>query len=227
MPTLAELRAQSGPQPLPRTTKTVTLVEGQHLLAESEALSEEAQDLAREEMSLKSRTSRTDAEGNQSGPPRKAGEGAADVRRLEEIAARFEAIKARLPEIADELAAFQGEVGLVGLTGGDWQRFKDEHPPREEAADEQGNRPLNRNDSTFALGFCNSTAVFNALGKFVSTWDGEPVSAKDWDDWLAERIAYADRRDLIAAVVQMHERKAARSPKSRSGSPTTSPSESA
>src|SRR5690349_5134212 len=171
MPTLAELRAQSGPKPLPRTTKTVTLVEGQHLLAETEALVEETQDLAREENRLKSETTRKDREGETSGPPRKAGAGASAVRRLEEIKARLEEIEARLAEIPDELGDFQGEVGLVGMTGGDWQRFKDDNPPRED----------NRNDLAFAAGMCDSTALFEALGRFAKTWDGEPVSASDWD----------------------------------------------
>lgn len=226
MPTLAELRAQSGPQPLPRTTKVVTLVEGQHLLAESEALSEEIVDLSREEARLRSEVNRTDAEGEKSGPPRKSGEGASTVRRLEEVKARIEEIKERLPLIADDLAGFQGEVGLVGLSGGDWQRFKDENPPREDM-DEDGNRLMNRQDVAFASALCNSSALFRALGKFVKTWDGETVTVDDWDEWLSERIAYADRRDLITAVVKMHEQGAPRSPKFRSASPTTSPSASA
>lgn len=217
MPTLAELRAQSGPQPLPRTTKVVTLVEGQHLLAESEALLDEMKDLAREEDRLKSKSSRTDAGGEKSGPPRKAGEGAASARRLDEIAARVEELEARLKEIPDDLAEFQGEIGLVGLTGGDWQRFKDDHPPRED----------NRADVVLASAMCDSSALFEALGKFVKTWDGEAVTAEDWDGWLSERIAYADRRDLVPAVVKMHEVGAARSPKYRSASATTARSESA
>jgi hypothetical protein len=202
MPTLAELRAQSGPQPLPRATKVVTLVEGQHLLAESEALSDELLTIARE-------ATRVDADGERTGPPRKAGEGSSLPPRADEIKARQEAI-------VDELANFQGEIGLQGLTGGEWQRFKDEHPPRKD----------NANDARFTSGACDSAALFAALGKFVSTWDGEPVSADDWDKWLAERITYADRRDLVPAVVQMHEAGLARSPKWRSASPTTSPSES-
>ncbi len=200
MPTLAELRAQSGPKPLPRTTKVVTLVEGQHLLAESEALSEELLTIARE-------VSRVDSEGERTGPPRKAGEKASLPPRADEI-------KARQEQIVDELADVQGEVGLVGFTGGEWQRFKNDNPPRED----------NEQDRRYTGGVCDSAALFVALGKFVKTWDGEPVSESDWDEWLAERITYADRRDLVPAVVQMHEAGLARSPKFRSASPTTSPS---
>lgn len=197
MPTLAELRAQSGPKPLPRKTVVVTLVEGQHLLAESEALSEELLTIARE-------ASRVDADGERTGPPRKAGEGSG-------LGARADEIKARQSEIPDALAEFQGEIGLTGITGGDWQRFKEDHPPREG----------NANDKKYANGTCDSAALFGALGRFISAWNDEPVSADDWDKWLADRICYADRRDLVPAVVQMHEAGLARSPKFRSGSPTT------
>ena len=203
MPTLAELRAQSGPQPLPRTSKVVTLIEGQHLLAESERLSEELLSIARD-------ASRTDADGERTGPPRKAGEGAS-------LGPRADEIRARQEQIPDELAQFQGEVGLEGITGGDWQRFKDENPPRENDA----------TDKKWTGGNCNSAALFAALGRFVKTWDGDTVTAKDWDEWLAERITYADRRDLVPAVVPMHEAGLARSPKFRSASATTSRSESA
>lgn len=216
MPTLAELRAQSGPKPLPRTTKVVTLVEGQHLLAEVQRLTEEYSDLAVEQAGLKKRVN-GDEDGNRTGPPLKAGEGAPLSERLEQIEARQAEIKERLEHFADDLAKVQGEVGLRGMTGGDWQRFKDENPPREE----------NAADVRFAAGMCDSSALFAALGQFVETWDGETVSKADWNEWLAEQIAYADRRDMVTEVVEMHERGLGRSPKFRSASATTSPSESA
>jgi hypothetical protein len=216
MPTLAELRAQSGPKPLPRTTKVVTLVEGQHLLAEVERLSEEHGDLAMEAANLKRRIN-GDEDGKRTGPPLKSGEGAKLTGRLDEIEARQAEIKERLEHFADDLAEVQGEVGLRGMTGGDWQRFKDENPPRED----------NAADVRFAAGVCDSSALFAALGKFVETWNGETVSKSDWNEWLGELIAYADRRDMVSEVVGMHERGLGRSPKFRSASATTSPSESA
>ena len=200
MPTLAELRAQTGPQPLPRSTVLVTLVEGQHLLAESETLAEELLDLTRQ-------ASRTDKDGDRTGPPRKAGERASLPPRADEI-------KTRQTAILDDLADYQGELGLCGITGGDWQRFKDENPPRE------GNTA----DGHLAKGHCDSSALFRALGRFVSAWNGEAVAAQAWDEWLGERITYADRRDLVAEIVDMHETRLARSPKLRIASPTTSPS---
>lgn len=216
MPTLAELRAQSGPKPLPRTTKVVTLVEGQHLLAEVERLTEEYGELAVEAAGLKRRIN-GDEDGNRTGPPLKSGEGSSLTKRLEEIDARQTEIKERLEHFADDLAEVQGEVGLRGMTGGDWQRFKDENPPRKD----------NEADLRFAAGACDSSALFEALGRFVETWNGETVSKSDWSEWLGELIAYADRRDLVTEVVGMHERGLARSPKFRSASAMTSPSESA
>lgn len=205
MPTLAELRAQSGPKPLPRGERTVTLVEGQHLLASAKRLEEERSDLL-----LAGRN--VDDEGNPTGPPRKAGAGAKEARARDK----------RLNEIADELAAsvdsladFQEVVGLRGISGGDWQRFKDDNPPRED----------NAADRLLAYGYCDSSALFGALGRFVSTWAGEEVGKGDWDSWLAERVCYADRRDLVGDVVKMHEQGMSRAPKLPSSSSTTASSE--
>lgn len=199
-PTLAELRAQSGPKPLPRYTKVVTLVEGQHLLAESEALADELRSISTDAV-------RFDADGERTGPPRKAGEGS-------ELPPRADAIRARQAAILDDLAEFQGEVGLTGVEGGEWQRFKDDHPPRDG----------HQQDLRLTGGRCHSGAVFAALGRFVSSWNGEDVAETDWDTWLAERITYADRREMITTVVKMHEDGLARSPKFLTSSPTTSPS---
>lgn len=207
MPTLAELRAQSGPMPLPRAERTVTLIEGQHLLADAQRLAEERDDLL-------AAGRNTDDDGNPTGPPQKAGQGAkesrARIKRLEEIPSEMAAIVARLGD-------FQGEVGLTGLTGGDWQRFKDDNPPRED----------NKADVVYARGHCNATAVFEALGRFVKTWDGEAVTQADWDGWLAERITYADRRELITEVVMLHEQGMNRAPKLPRSSSTTASSETA
>lgn len=201
MPTLAELRAQTGPQPLPRATRVVTLIEGQHLLAESQQLRDEALDLAAE-------ASNFDEEGNRTGPPPKAGQGAKDAARREK---RLKEIQTAQASMLDRLAEFQGEIGLHGISGGDWQRFKDDNPPRED----------NTADVRLTGGVCDSSAVFKALGRFIASWDGEKVASGDWDSWLAERITYADRRDLVTDVVKMHEEGLARSPKLRTGSPTT------
>lgn len=211
MPTLAELKAKSGPPPRPRDVVTVTLVEGQHLLAEVKAIEEELIDLAQERESISQRVTGRDADGNQVGEPMKAGAGAGLSRRAEEIEAREKVLIKRHRALPDELREHQGKVTLTGLEGGDWQRFKDKNPPRED----------NRQDRRLSFGFCDSSALFNALGQFVTAWDDEPVDSAAWDGWLAEKIAYADRRDLVPAVVNMHENRAPHIPFLSSGSSTT------
>lgn len=200
-PTLAEMRAQSGPTPLPKADRTVTLIEGQHLLADAERLNEERSD-------LQIAASREDEAGNPTGPPSKAGQGGKEAR---DRAARIAAIDTEMKTIVARLGEFQAEVGLVGLSGGDWQRFKDANPPREDS----------QQDLRLARGLCNSTAVFDDLGRYVKTWNGEDVAPDDWDKWLAERITYADRRDLVGEVVMMHEQGLARAPKSPAASSQT------
>lgn len=211
MPTLAELRAQSGPKPLPRKTVVVTLVEGQHLLAEFESLLSEAVDLEREKDRLAEKASGENADGEQTGPPRKAGQGSELARRADEIEARITEIEARVKALPDELREFQNEITLIGIDGGAWQRFKDDNPPRDG----------NDQDKRLTAGHCDASALFNALGRFVKEWEGEAIPAGEWDALLAEKVAYADRRDLIPAIVEMYEKKAGTLPKSRSGSPTT------
>lgn len=196
MPTLAQLRAQSGPRPLPRAERLVTMIEGQHLLAESEALRDELADLLLN-------VTRSDADGNPTGKPRKQGERGLPPRAKE--------IQESQRELLERLAEFQGVVTLRGMDGGSWQRYKDDHPPRD------GNVA----DARYAGGHCNSSDLFADLGLFVAAWDEEPVAGSDWDDTLAERITYADRRDLVTAVVEMHETGVARAPKSRTVSLST------
>lgn len=192
MPTLAELRARKS-QPRPRAHQTCTLVEGQHLLDEESQLLEELSDLQAQVR---------DSDGNPS-PTRKMGQG---------LPPRADEIKARVKELQSELLDHQGVVSLTGMTGGEWQNFKDEHPAREG----------NEDDERVAFARCNSSALFAALGRFVSAWDGEDVDAAAWDDWLADRICYADRRDMVTAVVEMQE---AKLPKGRSPISSSTPSD--
>lgn len=204
MPTLAELRAQNGPTPLPKAEQTVTLVEGQHLLSAAQRLIEEKSDLQ-----IAGRS--TDDEGKPTGPRNKAGQGGKEAR---DRLARLDAITEELAALSEQLGDHQGILGLVGLSGGDWQRFKDANPPRED----------NLADLRLTGGNCNSTAVFESLGTYVKTWNGEDVVEADWDSWLAERIIYADRRDLVTVVVSMHEQGLGRVPKSSSSSSSMEPS---
>jgi hypothetical protein len=207
MPTLAELRAQKGPAPLPRATRTVTLIEGQHLLAESEALEEERIGLL-----VQAERDAEAAEDDGRKRTQKAGQKPEPTK-----PARVVEIEARQKEIVGELAGYQSVIGLRGFSGGDWQRYKDEHPPRED----------NAADVRLTGSLCNASDLFADLGRFVVSWEGDDLVDGEWNSWLAERITYADRRDLVRAVVELHEARLPRSPKSPSSSSSTESSETA
>ena len=204
-PSLAERRAAAGPVPLPKATKTVTLVEGQHLLDESERLQNELVDLLaeaeRDEESEEARESKDRT--------RKAGAKPESSRA--DLEARVDAIREAQAALWERLAEHQAEVGLVGLTGGDWHRFKEDHPPR----------PDSEMDKRLTGGWCSATAVFDRLGDFVKSLDGEDLAGEDWSSWLAETITYADRRELVSAVVGLHESRLNRVPFSSTASSTT------
>lgn len=196
--TLAQLRAESAdqPAPLPTATKTVTLVKGQHLFTESQALDLELLDL------LAAEPGQVNESGNKTSAPRKAGEGPNP--RIAEIR---DAQIAMLPRLAE----FQGEVGLRGMEGGDWWRWKEAHPADPDSAI----------DDELTGGLCSAKAVFDELGRFVVSWNGEALGPGEWDSWTAKTIIFADRRDLVTAVVQMQEDGVDRAPKSLSGSSVT------
>lgn len=203
MPTLAELRAQTGPKPLPKATCTVTMVEGQHLLARSQQLNDELLDVL-----LEADREKAKDEGGRE-RVRKAGE------RKPPENPRIAELRAEMQDVVDQLGQFQGLLDLSGLSGGAWQRYKDDHPPREDS----------KADTTLARGLCNSSDLFADLGRFVVAWDGEELADGDWDGWLAERLCYADLRDLVTEIVDLHESKLSRAPKSQSSSSSTESAE--
>lgn len=200
MASLAELRAAaSGPVPRPKATATVTLVEGQHLLDAFARLHQRMIDvLANAEQSEEAEESKARS--------RKWVDDAPD--------SEVEAIKAEQKAILPRLAEFQAEVELVGFEGGEWWRFCEANPPRKDSDIDQ----------RLTGGRCNADAVFQALGRFVATWNGDELQPGDWDSWLAERICVSDRRDMVAEVVDMHEVTVNRVPFSSSvssGTPTS------
>lgn len=199
MPTLAELRGQKGKAPRPRSTHTVTLVTGQHLLDEQKRLNDELLDV----MAQASKPA-TEEEAEAAERVRKAGQRA--------IPPRAEEIRAETAALYDRLGEHQGQVTLVGaLSDGDWLRWKEEHPPREDNAD----------DERVGHGLVNTADLYAALGLFVAEWDGEPVSDGDWDSWLADHITHADKAYLVTEVIALYETRLSRAPKSPSSSSET------
>lgn len=193
MKTLAELRADPKPT-RPTFTKRLTL--DTELIANIERLQTEKQDLLHEAAAHKS----DDPE--KSAKPRKAGEG----------------IGRRLAEIDQELVAFfakmresEGELLVRGMTGGEWQLWKDEHPPREG----------NVTDEDVAGKLCNASALLPELHKYAAEWNGEPLAEGDWTGWMANKIAPGDLRDLVATFIWTHEKSGVRIPKSLTESSPT------
>lgn len=196
MPTLAELRARKQ-KSLPTQVKRITLE--QELLADTERLEMERNDLMVE-------ARRTDEDGERVGPPAKAGQSPVPPRVTE--------INTELAALYDRIRESEGELVLRGLTGGDWQIWKDAHPPREG----------NVTDQMVAYGLCNATDLLAELGTWAATWNGEDLAGDDWDGWFADSVASGDLRDLVSSVVAMQERNGIRVPKSLTASSSTEPS---
>ena len=201
MPSLSEMRARKGSVARPRSTHTVTLVTGQHLLDEQKRLNDE---LADELVKAARAQSSSDEEGDEK--PRKMSE-----RTTPE---RVNQIREEIAGLYDKLGEHQGQLTLVGaLSDGQWLSWKQEHPPRED----------NTDDERVGHGFVNTTDLFNALGSFVAEWDGEALSDGDWDGWLAEQITFADKAALVGEVVALYETRLSRAPKSPGSSSETAP----
>lgn len=189
MATLAELRAKKA-NTLPTHTQRITL--DQTLLADVERLHAEKADLLREAQRQ-----------TQDGQPDPA---AANRKMAEGLPPRVAEINAELAEIHDQLRASEGDLLLRAIRGHEWQAWKDAHPPRED----------NVTDRDVAFGVCNATDLLNDLGQFAVSWNGEEFSEGDWDGWFRDQIAPGDLREIVSAVVAMHEMSGVRIPKSSS-----------
>lgn len=172
--TLAELRA-SREKKLPTRIATVCL--DLEALADAQRLQAE-----KENVLLEARRHNDDGDG----PPARLGE---------TIPPRVAEIEAELSALWDRMRESEGELLLRAIPGGEWQRWKDEHPPRDD----------NRTDEQTTFGVCNGQDLLNDLGRFVVSWNGEQLAEGDWDTWLADQIAPADLAALVGLVVEMHE----------------------
>lgn len=176
--TLAELRANP---PKSRPERSVTLCLAPHLVAEVQALTEELASLPSQ--------SRTDEGGEPTGPPRKMGQGEHP---------RATEIRARLAVLLEEMAEHEGELRLRATSDGDWRRWVNEHPGREE------DQPGHRRDLEVTFGYCNADDLIDALGTYAYSWNGEPLAPGDWA-LLADNIGGPDLKQAATAVVAMHE----------------------
>lgn len=119
---------------------------------------------------------------------RKAGEKAPKPSaRIAEIDAELEVLNSRMAETG-------GELLLRATTAAEWQRFKDENPPREG----------NRSDRVVAYGFADAGALLESLPRYVVEWNGEPIP-QDQRQKFCELMSYPDQVAAAALVLEMFE----------------------
>lgn len=111
---------------------------------------------------------------------------------------RVAEIQARMAELDDELGEHTGELVIQGIDDGEWGRWVDAHPPREE-----GERGYDR-DARTAFGICNADALKDDLGRYAFSWNGEPLAEGDWDV-IRKNAAPGDLKEMCQTVVMMHE----------------------
>lgn len=109
---------------------------------------------------------------------------------------------ATLDATAEEMAAFEVDVVVKRWPAGDWNRWAELHPPREQEPDEQGRRALMIRDAMHG-GRCNFDALVADLGEWVVELNGQPATADEWE-WLASTAPAASLDDLADDVLALH-----------------------
>jgi hypothetical protein len=107
-------------------------------------------------------------------------------------------IRARLAELLDEMAEHEGELRLRASSDGDWRRWVNAHPARDEG------QPGHFRDEEVAFGYCNADDLIDSLGTYAHSWNGELLAPDDWA-MLAENVGGPDLKQAATAVVAMHE----------------------
>lgn len=130
---------------------------------------------------------------------------------------RIAEITAELDGLYDEMREHTGDLTVQATSEGEWRRWVEEHPPRDD----------NTLDEKTALGICNADALFADTFRYAHAWNDETLTADDWT-WITQNAAPGDLKAVVTRIVIMHEGEGARPlPKSRKPSPTTPPSETA
>lgn len=209
MPSLADLRARAS-LPMPTTVQRITT--DQDLIATAERLEFEEAELKEQIAALRQKVTRADEDGNKTGPPRKSGEGGDIPAQIEALEAQVrDIVEAKLPDVYRRITESEDDLVLQAIPGGEWQRWKDEHPPRED----------NKHDARFGWGLLNFTDLMADLHLFAKSWGGDALTAEDWKMLADKVISPGDLRDCATAVIELQERSGLRIPKSWSGSSET------
>ena len=170
---IADLRAEKAAA---RPERSLTLCLAPNLVAEMQTLSSELEHIGTEAAAA---------------GPRRQGQG--DPPRVAEI-------QARLAELLEQMAEYEGELGIrANLTDGDWRRWCNDHPARDEGY------PGHEFDQRVTYGYCNADDLLDDLGPFVHTWNSEPLSAEDWSEAIEPRTAPGDKLEIARYVVAMYE----------------------
>lgn len=168
--TLADLRSGSAPAALPEASYPLCL--RRDLLAEADRLARELQAIP--------------VVDDDDAPPRRVGEG---------LPPKVDDLRARLSAVYDEMDEATGELGLRAITDGEWRRWVNEHPARED----------DQRDAIIGYGLCNADDLAADLGKWIASWEGEPLAVDDWSKVFAPKLAGGDLKNLVAIVVQLQE----------------------
>lgn len=169
-----------------RTEKRETVAERPYTLCLAADLVAEVQALAEELDRLPQSTLKVDDE--RKGPPTRMGGGG--NRRAKEI-------HARMAELLDEMAEYEGELRVrANKTDGEWRQWCNAHPAREEG--EQGHD----RDQRITYGYCNADDLVDDLGAYAHTWNSEPLTDGDWS---MLNVGNADKQAIAYLVVSMYE----------------------
>jgi hypothetical protein len=162
--------------PTARTERVYALCLRRDLMAEVDALSGELSSLALAQPEVD--------EENQ--PPKRKGQGGNP---------REKKIRDRLSILADEMEDATGDLRLRAIPDGEWRRWCNEHPARDD----------DQRDEQIGYGFCNTDDLANDLGMWAASWNGDDLAPDDWPTLFATNAAGGDLKALVSIVVMMQE----------------------
>jgi hypothetical protein len=141
-----------------------------------------------------------DADSDAPAPPRRSGQSPhADlVQRVEAAESAAEGAARASDEIRARMEVV--EVLLRGTGSGEWRRWANAHPARDEESDRAGAL----RDQRYAAGYCDLDALVADLHLWVAECNGEAAS-EEWWEFLSTNGLPADLTAAASRVVQMHE----------------------
>lgn len=237
MATLKEWRAQKGAGRKTLPTKVRRISTDLTLLADLGRLDNRQAELEVEAEQIRRQATRADADEDAVKRTRKAGQKARPPR-LDEIDAELAALRDEAAGLYDKIRESEGELLLQAISGGEWEQWKAEHPPRvvghhettrtvDKTTETTKGGPIYDPNDQLATQYglipvCNATDLRGDLGRFVVSWEGEEFGEGEWDTWSEGQVASGDLRALAYDVMELQEQAGLRVPKALS-SPATPP----